>query len=440
MLAAMASGAIAGTLSAASAVIGADHMLSKHTDQRLAGAAEMLEGEIDEGFEEDVWEPLAEIVADENSELLSSGLRLAVFSGGHRIAGDAWVPSAVVEGCETFGKVGARTRACARTYRDWVLVAAAHSDEAALRWIYGSAGLGALLVGALLGAAASLVLTRWALGPLTRLSASIRTLRPQDADHAQLGVPSSCEEVELIREALADLLRRSHGLLSQAQRFAADAAHELRTPLTTIRAELELLAEDAREAESAALARLCERVRRLSDLLERLLVLAAPLHERCERSEAVALSDLASEAAAELPHAQRQRVRLQLEGEGLTRGDPALLRTMIANALDNALKFSGQAPVDVHLASRSPHAGAGEAEAILLEFRDRGPGVAPDQRERVFEPFFRAEPDATPGHGLGLSLIGHIARAHGGSAAFMDSERGALLRVTLPAWSRPNAT
>jgi two-component system OmpR family sensor kinase len=233
-------------------------------------------------------------------------------------------------------------------------------------------------------------------------------------------------------------LRRSHGLLSQAQRFDADAAHELRTPLTTIRAELELLSEDAREAESAALKRLCERVLRLSELLERLLVLAAPLQERGKRSETVALSELASEAAADLPDAQRQRVRLQLESEGLTRGDPTLLRTMIDNALDNALKFSGQAPVDVRLASLSAEAGASEPETVVLDVRDRGPGVAPDQRERVFEPFYRAEPDATPGHGLGLSLIGHIARAHGGNAAFVDSERGAVLRLTLPAWSRPN--
>jgi signal transduction histidine kinase len=130
---------------------------------------------------------------------------------------------------------------------------------------------------------------------------------------------------------------------------------------------------------------------------------------------------------------------MELQGEGLMRGDPELLRAMVVNALDNALKFSGDAPVDVRLAPGSGGDGAADGEStIVLEVHDRGPGVAPAQRERVFEPFFRAQPDATPGHGLGLSLIGHIARAHGGSAAFVDSERGARLRLTLPSWSRPN--
>src|SRR5688572_15643850 len=87
VLSAMASGAVAGTLSAATAVIAVDHMVGKHADRRLAGAAQILAGEIDEGFEEDGWEPLGEIVADENAELVTSGVRLAVFSSGHRIAG-----------------------------------------------------------------------------------------------------------------------------------------------------------------------------------------------------------------------------------------------------------------------------------------------------------------------------------------------------------------
>ena len=102
---------------------------------------------------------------------------------------------------------------------------------------------------------------------------------------------------------------------------------------------------------------------------------------------------------------------------------------MLRNALDNALKLSGAAPVDVELE---------EGERVVLRIRDRGPGVPPGLRERVFEPFFRLEHDGEPGHGLGLSLIAHIARAHGGAAAFVDvgdGAGGACLRLELPRWT-----
>ena len=433
--AATASGALAGGVAALTAVLAGGQQIERHADQRLRGAVDVLAGEIDEGFEEDGWEPLGEIVADENAELVTSGVRLAVYSSGHRIAGDPWVAPAQPGGCATFGVVGERARACGRAYRDWVLVAASRSDAAALRTIYLFAALGSLLAGALCGALASVGLTRWALRPLTALTAALRALRPDRAEPAELGPPSNCDEVELIREALAELLQRSQALLGQAQRFAADSAHELRTPLTAIRGELELLAEQAQSGERAALFRLCERTRDLGNLLERLLVLASPPDQRRARFEPVALADITAEAAAALPPEQRARVQLDLPREGLLRGDAALLRSLVANAIDNALKFSRDA-IDVSLVEREANGGA--PSALVLEVRDRGPGIPPAQRARVFEPFFRAQPDATPGHGLGLSIIGHIARAHGGEAVFTDNEGGALLRVTLPGLARPN--
>ena len=441
VMSATASGALAGALAAASAVIAIDYMVGRHADRRLAGAAEILAGEIDEESDEDDWEPLGEIVADENGELVTSGVRLAAFSGDHRIAGDPWVPVVAAGQCETHGALGNRVRACGRTYRDWLLVAAARSDEAALRWIYALATLGSLLGGALFGTLASLRLTRWALDPLTRLTASIRRLQPDAADPEQLGPRSSCDEIELIRDALSDLLRRSQVLVEQSQRFAADAAHELRTPLTTIRGEIDLLLEDGgASSQRDPMLRVAQRAKQLADLVDRLLVLASPIDRQKQGYETVAMSEIIGEVVSELPAERRARVAVELHGEGLTRGDAALLRSMIANAIDNALKFSAAEPVVVTLTDGTLDATAPAARAITIEIRDRGPGVAAEQRERVFEPFFRVHPDATPGHGLGLSLIGHIARAHGGTAEFVAVDRGARLRLTLPAWSRPNAT
>ena len=146
------SGAIAGAIAALSAVLAVDHMIARRAEQRVAGAADVLAGELDEGFEEDQWEPLAEIVDDENGELITSGIRLAVYSGSHRIAGDRWAPLVPAGTCASEGAIGARIIACGRAYRDWVLVGAAQADERALRTIYLVAGASSLLVGALIAA------------------------------------------------------------------------------------------------------------------------------------------------------------------------------------------------------------------------------------------------------------------------------------------------
>jgi signal transduction histidine kinase len=435
VLATTLAGALAGAFAALSAVLAVDHMIARQAEQRVAGAADVLAGELDEGFLEGQWEPLAEIVDDENGELVTSGVRLAVYSAGHRIAGDPWVPATVAGTCATKGRVGARIIACGKGYRDWVLVAAAESDQQALRAIYASAGVGSLALGALIAALAGRRLARWAIAPLAALSASIRALRPDEDAAASLGTPSGCEEVELIRDALSDLHARVRALIEQARSFSGDAAHELRTPLATIRTELELLREEARDTgHDASLARIGARVEQLGVLVDRLLALSSVLGPRDVSRETVALSDLVHDVVGRLSPAQQQRVTVDAAGEGLVRGDEGLLRSLIGNAIDNALKFSGVAPIDVNVEELASDG----QRWVRFETRDRGPGIPAALRKRVFEPFFRADAGAAPGHGLGLALIGHIAEAHGGRAEVVDpaaGEPGATLAVFLPAWA-----
>jgi len=429
-------GALAGAVAAGSAMLAVDRLMLSSSDRRLSGAVDVLAGELDEDFEEDEWEPLAEVVDDENSELVTSGVRLAVYSGSHRIAGDQWAPLVPAGTCATSGTVGQRVRSCGGAYDRWTLVAAARIDDAALPFIYLIAGLVAVAVGAATGALASAQLSKVALRPLAELSGRIRELEPK-AGARGLGLPSDCEEIELIREALSDLLVRIDALLDHAQRFAADAAHELRTPLTKMRAELELLLEAAPAAmDRTALERVVSQTGELATLTERLLVLAAPLERERLGDEPVALSDVLEDLQRALPERERARVSLKLGGEGLVRGDAALLRSAFANGVQNALKFSGQGEVLVTLACPAEE-DERASPSVRVEIRDRGPGVPPELRTRVFEPFFRAHADATPGHGLGLALIGHIVRAHGGSAEFADTASGACLVITLPMWARP---
>jgi len=432
VLAAVASAAVGGAVAAVIAVIAVDRLVSQHMDLSLIGAGLRLADELQEDEREPDPEGLVATIQDENDEIAAAGVRFAVYRNGVFQAGDRSVPAIEPDSCATLGPRAARLRVCGSRYGDLLLASSSQSDEASLRLIYALGGLGALVLGALVGALFGVRLARWALTPLTELSSALRHM----AEHAEVGqaleLASSCEEVQAIVSAMDELLLRIRALLSQAQRFAADAAHELRTPLTTISTEIELLIEEAQNRpDTAALLRIKRRTASLVDLVERLLLLAAPPSRTHRRFEAVALSDLLEELVAELAEADRARVRLALDGEGLTRGEPTLLRSLFANAIDNALKHSGAEQVEVRLES-SPSSAPG---LLHVEVSDRGRGIAPELRERVFEPFYRAAPDMVSGHGLGLTLIGHIAAAHGGSAKFLDSDRGARLRVTLPAWA-----
>jgi two-component system, OmpR family, sensor kinase len=435
VLASLASAAAAGGVSAAIAVVAVDRLASEHDDQRLRGAAIMLAGELDEERVEEDAEGLPATVRDENEELAASGMQLAFFRAGRRVAGEEWVPAVPDGACESTGSVGGRVRACARNYDDGLIVAATPRDHAALRVIYPLAALSALLLGAVIGAVVGLRAARWALAPLDALTAAIGKLDPGRPALASLAPRADCHEIDAIRAALVDLLQRIDGLLAQAQRFAADAAHELRSPLTMIRGELELLLEEPAGADRARIAQLRERSVHLGELVERLLVLAVPPDAQRERFEPVALSDLVAEVIAELPDAARARVRTELHEEGLTRGEPLLLRALLRNAIDNALKFATEGEVTVTVREDPSPAGTHSGPRVRLEVRDRGPGVPSEQRARVFEPFYRLAPQTARGHGLGLPLIGHIAEVHGGHAELVDAERGACLVVKLPAWT-----
>jgi signal transduction histidine kinase len=355
-----------------------------------------------------------------------------VFREGALDAGDTFMFAPPVGECESRLLARGRLRACASSYRELVLVAAQPLDEAWLYWLYGCAAFGAVVLGAGTGALSSRALSRWAVDPLDSLARALRTSTPGAPARLELGPPSDYEEVEAVRGALSDLTLRLQVQLDQATRFAADAAHELRTPLTTLRAELELLAEERPAADQPALERACTRVKRLSTLVDRLLVLALPSENLRQGFETVALADLAEEVRRELSPAERARVELTLSDDGLVRGDPRLLASLLANALTNALKFAADGAIQLRVEQREA---AGGGHEVRLEISDHGPGIPHELRERVFEPFYRVNAGGVHGHGLGLALIAHIARAHAGWAEFEPRHSGSCLVVHLPAWT-----
>jgi two-component system OmpR family sensor kinase len=245
------------------------------------------------------------------------------------------------------------------------------------------------------------------------------------------------------------------------RRFIADASHELRTPLTAIRGFAEYYRqrggvispeEGSRGSLTAEdLDRIMQRVEgeaaRMGVLVEDLLLLARMDQQRPIEHRPVDLLVLAADAVQDTRMiAPGRPVRLDVEpGKAfLVNGDEARLRQVIGNLTSNALKYTPDgSPIDIRLRSGLmpghapfPGAPAPPAPAAVLEVADQGPGLTPEQTERVFERFYRADTHRnrnSGGSGLGLAIVSALVAAHGGTAT-VESEpgRGATFRIALP--------
>lgn len=179
--------------------------------------------------------------------------------------------------------------------------------------------------------------------------------------------------------------------------------------------------ESADPARKAALER---DIAELDALIDEIL-LASRLDARpgLEAREEIDLLALAAEECARYENCA-------LEGRPVTvRGDARLLRRMIRNLVENARRYGGGSAIEVSVA-------AGEPGEVQVRVRDHGTGIPDDERERVFEPFYRSKerPPSPGGTGLGLALVRQIARRHGGEAACLAAPdaQGALFAVRLP--------
>ncbi|CCH31181.1 ATP-binding protein [Actinosynnema sp. NPDC047251] len=262
-----------------------------------------------------------------------------------------------------------------------------------------------------------------------------RTLRPVEAirrEMAEIGehaldrrvpVPPSRDEVSRLADTTNATLDRLEQAHRRQQRFVADASHELRSPLANLRAGLEVALVHADRADWPRTAsRALGDVQRLQDLVADLLLLAESEAGDPVPPVEVDLAVLAHEQAAE----RGPLVRCSAEGEVLVRGRLVRLDRLLRNLLDNAERHArSQVTVRVRAAG---------SEAVV-EVLDDGPGIPPEERERVFERFTRLD-DArardTGGSGLGLAIARGIAWRHGGTLRVADSDTGALLVATLP--------
>jgi signal transduction histidine kinase len=261
---------------------------------------------------------------------------------------------------------------------------------------------------------------------LERLQAGVESLGAGDLS-ARVAVEGN-DEVARLATSFNRAASRIEALVGAHKALLANASHELRTPLARIRMAVELMKQSADPKRKAGLD---QDIAELDALIDELLLssrldavdeldtredvdLLALAAEECARYESVDLSGTDSTGSA-------------ISGEQATvRGDPRLLRRMLRNLLENADRH-GLPPVHVTLAR--------DAQCVTLVVADEGPAIPPEQRERLFEPFYRrADSRENRGVGLGLSLVRQIARRHAGDAQFTPTESGRnSFAVTLPA-------
>ncbi len=249
-----------------------------------------------------------------------------------------------------------------------------------------------------------------------------------------LPVPGSRDEVARLATTLNDVLTRLHAAGERQRLFVGDAAHELRSPLGSLRTQLEVALAHPRAQRWPEVAADClTDVERMSVLVEDLLVLAR-LDERAGGREVVDLGALAAEVAGE--RSWRVPVGVAAEPGVLAEVDRRAVRRAVANLVANAARHAGTAVRVGVRADTGVDGGLRGAEAVL-EVADDGPGIAPGDRERVFERFTRLD-DARDrdagGTGLGLSIVRAAVERDGGTvrAEPPPGGSGALLRVRLP--------
>jgi len=246
-----------------------------------------------------------------------------------------------------------------------------------------------------------------------------------DRIHERLSEPKREDELGRLGRTLNRMLDRIERGVYEKRRLVADASHELRTPLAVMRSELDVtLLDKGLDPEArAVLESAREEIDRMTRIVENLLTLARVDEGELKLLPApVSLRDVAENALEPLqPAAAARGVEIKLaEGEAVARADADLVRQVVTNLLDNALKYSEQGgDVEVRVWSHDGRAG--------LTVKDSGPGIPEEALSRVFNRFYRVDASrnrSSGGSGLGLSISREIIRAHGGRIWVESAEGG----------------
>ncbi|MBI1906534.1 MAG: sensor histidine kinase N-terminal domain-containing protein [Rhodocyclales bacterium] len=277
--------------------------------------------------------------------------------------------------------------------------------------------------------------------PLNRLQSRIRRRRPTDLSPiAPASVP---EEVRPLIVSFNDMMGRLEENLQSQQRFIADAAHQMRTPLTGLKMQAELaMYENDEDQLRVSLRHIAESADRTSHLVSQLLSLARAeaSFEKVHAIEAVDIEALVRGVAQELfPVALAKGIDFGVEYSGQqlrVDGNPVLLRELIKNLIDNALKYTRRGG---SVTARTRAAGT-----IIFEVEDTGVGIPEADRDLVFERFYRVLGSGEDGSGLGLPIVREIAELHNATVSLNPNPLGqgtiaqvVFARVQSPSFPMP---
>jgi two-component system OmpR family sensor kinase len=270
-----------------------------------------------------------------------------------------------------------------------------------------------------------------ALAPLNRIGHDLATRNADSlAPVSALGVP---KEVSLLIAEINSLLERVEQALQSQQRFVADAAHELRSPLTALKLQVQTLKRAKDDtARAQGVSRLMGGVDRASRLVEQLLALArqdplaqafTPTVVQLNNVVELAVSDVTSLAAS-----RDIEVHVGSLAPHEVLGDVDSLRILMRNLLDNAIRYTpehGRVSIDL----------VQEDTNVVLVIEDSGSGIPPEERDRIFDRFYRLPGTSPSGSGLGLAIVKAIAVRHDAQIELGDAQLGGLaIKLRFPAY------
>ena len=299
-----------------------------------------------------------------------------------------------------------------------------------------------------LACAAGWFLAERSLAPIAAMSERARTITATNLD-ARLPVANERDELgelALVFNELLDRLERAFSELERAysrmRQFIADASHELRTPLAAVRGEVQVALKRPREGEEyrESLGVIHEEAVHMSRIVEDLFTLArADAGERALERRPFYLDELASDSCRTLrPLAEHRGIALECESGSAdleVEGDEGILRRAVLNLVDNAVKYTEPGGSVRVRAAR-------EGDRARIDVVDTGVGIGPEERERIFERFYRvdrARVRSEGGAGLGLSIVRWAVEAHGGEVTVRSEPgSGSTFSILLPLRGAPS--
>ncbi|MFP3424204.1 ATP-binding protein [Pseudoalteromonas sp. SIMBA_162] len=263
---------------------------------------------------------------------------------------------------------------------------------------------------------------KYALAPLTRLSKQL-ALR-QANDFTAINWQVTDEEIKPVISRLNDLFKRVETAYLRERFFASDAAHELRTPLSSLKINVHNLA--AQQGDNQELQAMTQGINRLSNIVEQMLILGRTQPEQWQKQfKEQSLLAITQEGVSHLyEKIEAKNHSISLEGDDfIINGDEFTLVTLISNLLSNAIKYA-PANGQIKITLKQIH------KQRIWQIEDSGPGMTDDQKQRIFNRFYRVGGDQHPsgeqGTGLGMAIVQHIIAIYRAEIHLTDSDLGGL--------------